>query len=223
MKRYSLFIVGLIMIALLAVSCSSTPEAAAPEPEQPEQTDSVAAIVPAPDGELQKAEELKKSIDDFGLASALPDEYQKGNEELEAGRAALGGDNRRAKSLLDSSAVRYQAVIDAAVEQKLKSRQNEITAAKAQADSVKAARAAAEQYALGSDKVSQSKNLYDAKEYLEAWTISGEAVNAYNESYRIARAKRDNADGELKKTSGAQKTADIRIEEVSKEIGGNAQ
>jgi hypothetical protein len=222
MKRYGLF--ALMLAAFFAVSCSSTPEEA-PEPEQP--MDSMAApvvpAVPAPDGELQKAEDLKKSIDDYGLSFALPDEYQKANGELEAGKAAMGGDNAGAKSLLDSAGSRYQAVFDAAIDQGSKRRMGEIAAAKSQADTIKAARAAADQYKLGEEKTSEGQRLLEQKQYLEAWAASEVALDAYKKSYETAKAKRDNADGELKKADAAQETANTRLEEVDKEIGGGTE
>jgi hypothetical protein len=230
MKKYGLF--ALMLIALLAVSCSSTPEevkAAEPEPEQKQEepADSMAAPVApalaAPEEELKKAENLKKTIDDYGLSFALPDEYRKANDEFEAGKAAMGGDNAGAKSLLDSAGARYQAVFDAAIDQGSKKRLDEIAAAKSQADTMKAARAAAEQYKLGEDKTAESRRLLGEKQYLEAWTASGAALDAYKQSYETAKAKRDNADGQLQKTAAAQENANTRLEEVDKEIGGETE
>jgi hypothetical protein len=227
MKKYGFFILALA--AFFAVSCSSTPEETqAPEPEQP--VDSMAApvvpsapAVPAPEGEFRKAEDLKKAIDGYGLSFALPDEYQKANGEFEAGKAAMGSDNAGAKSLLDSAGARYQAVFDAAIDQGSKKRLGEISAAKSQADTIKAARAAADDYKLGEDKTAEGRQLLGQKQYLEAWAASEAALGAYKRSYATAKVKRDNADGALKKADAAQETANTRLEEVDKEIGGGAE
>jgi hypothetical protein len=225
MKRYGIAAFALL-IALFAVSCSSTPETTeTAEPE--EQTDSMAApvapAIPAPEEELLKAENLKKTIDDYGLSFALPDEYQKANGDLDAGKAAIGSDNAGAKNLLDSAGARYQTVFDAGIDQGAKNRLAEVAAAKSAADTVKAARAAADEYKLGEDKTEEGRRLFEEKQYLEAWTASGEALNAYNRSYETAKAKRGNADSELKKTAASQERTDLRLDEVSKEIGGDAE
>ena len=132
MKRYSLLFSGLLLAVLLAVSCSSTPEA-----EGPAATDGMVAAVPAPNDELQKAEGLKQAIDQYGLSGYLPDEYKKADEELLAGKNAMGNDNMRAKAQLDSAAGRYQKVIDTAVEEITKNRKKELQAAKDKADDKK--------------------------------------------------------------------------------------
>ncbi|MDR1932181.1 MAG: hypothetical protein LBQ57_05060 [Spirochaetales bacterium] len=227
MKRYSLFALGLMLIALAMVSCASAPEPVESEPTPapaPAQPDSVAAppSVPRPDEELKKAEDLKKTIDEYGLSFARPDEYGQANDELAGGKAAIDSDNAGAKALLDSAFTRYQGVFDAAIDAGSKNRLSEIAAAKAQADTMKAARAAADEYNLGENKTEESRRLLDEKQYLEAWTASGEALDAYTRSYETARQKRGNADGEIKKTSAVQQTADSRIDEVSKEIEGGA-
>jgi hypothetical protein len=220
-----------MLVALFAVSCASTPET--PETEAPvetaepvQQTDSVAALVvpvPVPEEELLRAENLKKTIDEYGLSFALQDQYQEANGEFDAGKAAMGIDNGAAKNLLDSAGARYQVVFDAAIEQGSKKRLDEISAAKSQADSVKAARAAADQYKLGEDKTAEGRQLLEQKQYLEAWEASGVALSAYSQSYETARAKRDNAAGELNKTASAQENTNARLEEVDKEIGGEAE
>jgi hypothetical protein len=176
-----------------------------------------------PDEELKNVEALKKTIDEYGLSGALPDEYQRGNDELSAGRAAMGSDNAGAKTLLDSAASRYQAVFDAGVEESFRNRQKEVDTAKAQADTLKASRAAAVEYAQGEAKAGEFRSFFDEKKYAEALAASGEAVAAYNKSFEAARAKRDAAGSELRKTDAAQKNTDARIEEVDKEIGGEAQ
>ncbi|MDR1179407.1 MAG: hypothetical protein LBK44_02785 [Spirochaetales bacterium] len=232
MKRYRLCV--LILVALFAVSCSSTPETPeteapveAVEPAEPDQqTDSVAALVApvsAPEEELLRAENLRKAIDEYGLSFALPDEYQEANGEFDAGKAAMGVDNGAAKNLLDSAGSRYQVVFDAAIDQGSKKRLDEIAAAKSQADTVKAARAASDQYKLGEDKTAESRQLLEQKQYLEAWESSGVALSAYNQSFETARAKRDNAAGELNKTASAQENTNARLEEVDKEIGGETE
>jgi hypothetical protein len=222
MKRCGLVITGLILILLLSVSCSSTPD----QTESPEQTDGMAGtglFVAPPEEELKNAENLKKAIDEYGLSAALPDEYQKGNDELSAGKAAMGSDNAGAKTLLDSAASRYQAVFDAGVEERFRTRQKEIDTAKAQADTLRASRAAAAEYAQGEARTGEFHSLFGEKKYAEALAASGEAIAAYNKSFETAKAKRDAAGSELKKTEAVQKNTDIRIEEVTKEIGGEAQ
>ena len=227
MKRYSLMIGGLILAAFLAVSCSSTPEAAEPETKDSAAIDGMTAPppgAPRPDAELAKADDLKHAIDEYGLSFALPDEYQKANEEFSAGQAAMGTDNAQAKALLDSAAGRYQAVVDAAVEEGAKNRKREIQTAKDRADSVRAARAAADEYAQGEARTAEALRLLDGKQYKEAYDVSGLALAAYMQSYDTARAKRDTADDGIKRASDAQTTAERRIDEVSKEIeGGGAQ
>jgi hypothetical protein len=224
MKRYSLYVLGLVLIALFAVSCSSTPPAAdiVPEPEQ-EPDKAAAPVFPAPEAELQKAEALKKTIDDYDLSFALPDEFRKANEELSAGKDSIGTDNAGAKTLLDSAAGRYTVVFDAAIDQGSKARLLEIQTAKTRADSLKAARAAADSYKTGEEKTDEGKRLLTEGQYVEAWTASGEAIDAFNRSYETARAKRAAAEGEMNKTVSAQTSANARLEEVSKEIGGEEE
>ena len=228
MKRYSLVVLGLILAAFLAVSCSSTPEAVEPEPEDTAKTDNMgmaaAPGVPEPKDELQKAEELRQAIEKYGLSFALPDEYKKANDEFAAGKAAMGTDNAGAKTLLDSSVGRYQAVVDAAIEEGTKIRKRELQAAKNEADSVRAARAAADEYAQGEALSADALRLLGEKKYEEAYYASGDAITAYGKSVTTAKDRRAIADKELRKAATAQTNAENRIEEVSKEIeGGTAQ
>ena len=227
MKRYCLVVVGLVLAAFLVVSCASTPEVVEPEPDTTK-TDGmavpVAPVVPEPKNELQKADELRQAIEKYGLSFALPDEYKKANEEFESGKAAIGKDNAGAKTLLDGAARRYQAVVDAAIEEGTKIRKRELQAAKAEADGVRAARAAAEEYAQGETRSADALRLLDQKKYEEAYYASGEAIVAYGKSVNTARQRRAAADDQLQRAATAQSNAQNRIEEVSKEIeGGGAR
>jgi len=222
MKKYSLMVVGLVLAAFLAVSCGSTPEPVEQQPEEPAKTDSMSApvvpVVPEPKDEFQKAQELKQAIEKFGLSFALPDEYNKANDEFAAGSSAMGKDNAQAKALLVSAADRYQAVIDAAVAQGTEVRKRELQAAKAEADGVRAARAASEEYAQGEARSADAFRLLGEKKYEEAYYASEDAIAAYGKSVTTARERRAIADEQLRRAASAQSSAESRLEEVSKEI-----
>lgn len=223
MKRYSIYALGLVLVALFAVSCASTPPAPEPAPEPDKTAAPVVPAVPAPDGELKKAESLKETIDKYGLSFAKPAEYQKANEELEAGRKLIGTNNAEAKKLLDSAAARYQVVMDSGISEGAKARMTEMDTAKKQAVGMKADKAAADEFALAVRKQAETDQLYAAKKYHEAWAASEEAIAAFNNSYEIARDKRAAAETAMKNAETEKSATSAKLEEVSKEIGGGAR
>jgi len=205
---------------LFVASCASAP---APTEKPPVEKSAAPAVVevPKPEAELKKAESLKEAIDKYGLASAKPEEYQKGNDSLKAGKDVYGKDNKKAKELLDGAAASYNTVIETALSQRSKDRSVERDTAKKKADQEKAARAASEKYGIGEAKWKEAEALFAEKKYLEAWEASGISIDAYNESYEIAKAKRTKADDSLRKTASEQTSTEQVIKEVSKEIESN--
>ena len=232
MKRFSLLFPGLLLALLLAVSCASTPEQAPAAPEAPEDTAESATdsmtdgmripLVPAPDEELRNAEELKQTIDEYDLSFALPDEYEKGNEELLAGKDAMGRDNAGAKVHLDSAALSFQKVIDTALDEGTRARKNEMQAAKSHADSVRASRAAAAEYTQAESLAQESLLLLDEEKYPEAYELSGAAITAYMRSHDVALGRRNAASTELQRTDSAQQTTDAHVDELIREYEGEA-
>jgi len=219
MKKSLIYLLCLAAF-LFAISCASAP---APAEKPPVEKSAAPAVVevPKPEAELKKAESLKEAIDKYGLASAKPDEFQKGNDSLKAAKDVYGKDNKKAKELLDGAIANYDAVIETALSQKTNDRSLERDIAKKKADQEKAARAASEKYGIGEAKWKEAETLFAGKKYLEAWEASGASIDAYNESYELAKAKRTKADDSLKKTASAQNSAEQVIKEVSKEIEGN--
>ncbi|MDR2588424.1 MAG: hypothetical protein LBC67_03255 [Spirochaetales bacterium] len=213
-NRFILAAVCCALAALFGASCSSTP----PPAEEPQDG---AAAVPSLEEEIGKAEALKKSIEDYGLlAFTLPEEFEAANGELDSGREAAAVDYDKAKGLLDSASGRYQAIFDAGIGKRAASRLAEIDAAREEADSYKARKAASEDYALAAGKTDEAQRLLDAREYVEAWTVSSEALDAFIKSARAARLKRDTAQGELTRTASAQDEASTRLQSAQSETGG---
>ncbi|GAB4368465.1 MAG: hypothetical protein Kow009_05250 [Spirochaetales bacterium] len=207
------------LVVLLVGACASAPppkeEAPPPPPPAP-----AVVTVPAPDAELKKAESLKETIDQYNLSFALPDEYAKANEELSAGKEAMGKDNAKAKDLLVSAAKRYEQVLEAGLQKTAETRALEMETAQKKADELKARRAAASEYALAEKKKAEAIRLYEEKKYLEAYQASEEAVAAFNRSYEIAKQKRMTAEKKLETTSKEEAATVETLQAVTKEIGG---
>ena len=218
MKR-NLFYRALSVILLLWIgACASPPppkEVAPPPPPAP-----AVVAVPAPEAELKNAESLKETIDRYNLSFAKPDEYAKANEELAAGKEAMGKDNAKAKDLLVSAGNRYTIVLEAGLEKTAESRAVEMQTAQRKADEVKAFRAASDEYSLAESKKAEAIRLYGEKKYLEAYQASEEAVAAYNKSYEVAREKRTAAEQKLDATSKVEAVTTEELQKVTKEIGG---
>jgi hypothetical protein len=176
--------------------------------------------VPAPEAELKNAESLKETIDRYNLSFAKPDEYAKANEELAAGKEAMGKDNAKAKDLLVSAGKRYTVVLEAGLEKTAETRAVEMQTAQKKADEVKAFRAAAPEYSLAERKKAEAIRLYGKKKYLEAYQASEEAIAGYNKSYEVAREKRTAAEQKLEATSKAEAVTTEELQKVTKEIGG---
>ncbi|MBP7495028.1 MAG: hypothetical protein KA771_05995 [Spirochaetales bacterium] len=219
MKRILWYWVVVPIVALMAGACASTPppKEEAPPPAPPAPT---VVTVPAPEEELKNAESLKETIDKYNLSFALPDEYQRANEELAAGKEAMGKDNARAKDLLVSAGKRYNAVLDAGLEKTAETRSTEMNTARKKAEAAKAPRAAVSEYTLAENKRAEAMRLYGEKKYLEAYQASEEAVAAYNRSIEIAEQKRLAAEKKLSDAAQEQEVTTSRLEEVSKEISG---
>jgi hypothetical protein len=218
MKR-KLFYGSLSVILLLWIgACASPPppkEVAPPPPPAP-----AVVAVPAPEAELKNAESLKETIDRYNLSFAKPDEYAKANEELAAGKEAMGKDNAKAKDLLVSAGKRYTVVLEAGLEKTAETRAVEMQTAQKKADEVKAFRAAATEYSLAERKKAEAIRLYGEKKYLEAYQASEEAIAGYNKSYEVAREKRTAAEQKLEATSKAEAVTTEELQKVTKEIGG---
>ena len=218
MKR-NLFFGSLSVILLLWIgACASPPppkEVAPPPPPAP-----AVVAVPAPEAELKNAESLKETIDRYNLSFAKPDEYSKANEELAAGKEAMGKDNAKAKDLLVSAGKRYNIVLEAGLEKTAETRSVEMQTAQKKADEVKAFRAAATEYSLAESKKAEAIRLYGEKKYLEAYRASEEAVAAYNKSYEVAREKRTVAEQKLETASKEEAVTKEELQKVTKEIGG---
>ncbi|MCX7787668.1 MAG: hypothetical protein N2442_08210 [Spirochaetes bacterium] len=218
MKRDLLYPLLSVVLMVLAGACASPPppkEVAPPPPPAP-----AVVTVPAPDAELKNAESLKETIDRYNLSFAKPDEYAKANEELAAGKEAMGKDNAKAKDLLVSAAKRYNIVLEAGLEKTAEIRAVEMQTAQKRADEVKAFRAAATEYSLAESKRAEAIRLYGEKKYLEAYQASEEAIAAYNKSFEVARQKRTAAEQKLETISKEEATTTEELQKVTKEISG---
>lgn len=207
-----------VFILLWIGACASPPppkEVAPPPPPAP-----AVVTVPAPEAELKNAESLKETIDKYNLSFAKPEEYAKANEELAAGKDAMGKDNAKAKDLLISAGKRYTVVLEAGLEKTAETRSVEMQTAQKKADDVKAYRAAATEYSLAESKKAEAIRLYNEKKYLEAYQASEEAVAAYNKSYEVARQKRTVAEQKLETASKEEATTTEELQKVTKEISG---
>ena len=220
MRRYSMFALGIILVALFAVSCKSAPPAEEPAPVPDRTAAPAVPAVPAPDAELKQAESLKETIEKYGLSFAKPEEFQKANEELAAGRDLMGKDKARAKTTLDSSIVRYNDVMNAGISQGAQARMTEMSTARRQAADLRADINATSGFRYAEQKLAETNKLYGEKKYLEAWDASGEAITAFNESYEISRGKRSDAQRAMDTSGVDQAATSDKLEEVTKEIGG---
>lgn len=218
MKRSLLQTLPSVTLLIWIGACASPPppkEVAPPPPPAP-----AVVSVPAPEAELKNAESLKETIDRYNLSFAKPDEYAKANEELAAGKGAMGKDNAKAKDLLVSAGKRYSIVLEAGIEKTAEIQATEMQTAQKKADEVKAFRAAATEYSLAERKKAEAIRLYGEKKYLEAYQASEEAIAAYNKSYGVARQKRTVAEQKLETTSKEEATTTEELQKVTKEISG---
>ncbi len=218
MKRILVYSLLNVILLMLIGACASPPppkEVAPPPPPSP-----AVVTVPAPEAELKNAESLKETIDRYNLSFAKPEEYAKANEELSAGKDAMGKDNAKAKDLLVSAGKRYTIVLEAGLEKTAEARAVEMQTAQKKADEVKAFRAAPDEYALAEKKKAEAIRLYGEKKYLEAYQASEEAVAAYNKSYEVAKQKRNEAEQKLENTSKVEAATTEELQKVTKEISG---
>ncbi|MFQ3621235.1 MAG: hypothetical protein SNJ78_09880 [Spirochaetales bacterium] len=210
-----LFILFLVWLG----SCASPPPPKEEVPPPPPPAPSV-VTVPAPEAELKEAESLKQTIDTYNLSFAKPEEYAKANEELSAGKDAMGKDNARAKDLLVSAIKRYKLVLEAGIEQIAQKRDLEMQTAQRRANEVRAFRAVPDQYALAERQRAEAVRLFGEKKYLEAFQASEEAIAAYNKSYDLAREKRSLAEQKLENTAQVQAATTEQLQQVTKELTG---
>jgi hypothetical protein len=167
---------------------------------------------------MKQAESLKETIDTYNLSFAKPDEYRKANEGLAAAKEQYGKDNAKSKQLLNGAIANYNLVIESGLAEGAAARRTEMETSKKKADELIAARSASEQYRLGQSKQAEAEKLMAEKKYQEAWTASGAAIAAYNQSYDIAKEKRARADASLRAADQDQAATNTRLQEVTKEL-----
>ncbi|HOV38410.1 MAG TPA: hypothetical protein PLG79_06795 [Spirochaetales bacterium] len=146
-------------------------------------------VTPAPTAELAKVENLRDLILKYDLASSRPTEFRRAEEAYKRGKELMDKDNAQAQLQLSNALKDYQTVFDAGMGALAAKRRAEILAAKTKAEEAEAQKLATDLYATGQRKQSEAEMLYASRAYDEAWKVSGEAIEAYNASWKEAVAK----------------------------------
>ncbi len=184
-------VAGAVVLASCATAPKPAPQTAAPAPQ-------AQATVPADlTAKLNQAKQMKAEIDQYGLASQVPDAYQQGSAALTAGEQALGTDNATARTKLDESIADFNKVLDAG-KALLQTRQQQVASAKAAALAAKADRAVPDQYANAQSLEQQAAQKQSAGDYAAAYGLLGQAIDAYNQATSAANEKRAEAAQALK-------------------------
>lgn len=217
MTKIPLRAFALLLGALFVVSCATTPKPApattAPAP-QPAPTKQVAA----PNSELQKAKSMKQEIDQYQLGSLVPDAYRQGSAALTSGEQAIGSDNATAKKRLDEAIVDFQKVLDTGMPMALKTEEQAAAMAKSDADAVKAADAAPDQYKQAEAYEQQAKAKQQAGSPTDAYALWKEATAAYDKAAAVAKQKRTDAQTALQQADQAVSQAKSQVEEIQKNL-----
>ena len=146
-------------------------------------------ITPIPAEELARADTLRDLIARYNLSSARPTEYQRANTAYNSGKALVDVDNARARQLLTEANNNYQIVVDSGINRLAAERRAAMEAARRKADGVNAMNLAPEAYADGQRTQNSAEMMLRSRSYDDAWTTSGEAIAAYENSYQLAMAR----------------------------------
>lgn len=214
-SRYLVHALALLLGALFVVSCATTPKpAATTTAAQPAQTTQNTAL----NAELQKAKSMKQEIDQYQLGSLVPDAYRQGSNALTSGEQVIGSDNATAKSKLDEAVADFQKVLDSGLPLALKQEEQATAKAKSDADAVKAAEAAPDQYKQAEAYEQQAKAKQQAGSLTDAYALWKEAAAAYDKAAEVAKQKRADAQAALQQADQAIGQAKSQVEEIQKNL-----
>jgi hypothetical protein len=208
----------LIAVLLFALSCAggpaTTPEEKAPETKTTETTKEITDTkVPAPEGELAEAKELRDRIVRFGLDKTSPEEFAKAEGLYKTGEAAYGKDNTAAKAALDESIASYKEVIRSGFSEVIGKWKADIEAAKREAEEVKAPVAVPEDYGAAESAYQAALQAEKDGEYEKALEEFDRAKSLFVTARNRAIEKRQMAE----KALAEAKAGLSRTEEKAKE------
>jgi hypothetical protein len=226
MRKYALPI-SLLAALVLVVSCASTPPQT-PEPAQPEQAEPAAPA--APDAERARAQELQKTIEDYGLAADDPDGYEKAKGDLAAGEQAYGKDNAAAKLSYDAAIGGFSGIIEKGWPRLVSTAQGESDTARQAALDEKASIAVKDDYTSADAVYQRAVKEKDAGENEKAFNDFRAARDGFDSATAAARVKKAAALQSLEDARQEMSTSEQKADEATQTLAdegitmtGNAQ
>ena len=206
-----------IGIVLALASCATAPEA---EEKVEEPAPPARSTVGLPEQEYAQAKELKSKIDRYGLGSYAAEEYAQAEAKMAEAEKAYQKDNAAAKKALDEAIRGYNAVVDKGFPLLADDRRKQAESAMAQADSIKAARAAPDLYARAKARYDEAEAARKAGDFEKAVAAFDEARRLFEEAYVQAKAKKDRAEQSMRSTQEGLKDAEQRARAGDAELQG---
>jgi hypothetical protein len=176
----------IIACAALAISCATAP---AKPPAGA-----------APEAELQKARDLQKQVDAYGLGDYAPQDYKAAVQDLKDGEGTYGKDNAASKASLVKAIAEFQAVIDKGGPLYLAKLKAQCDASKKAADDAKAPVAVKADYAKALDAYNRANTEAAAKDIGGALKDYTTARDGFDAAAKLALEKRQKALQAMKET-----------------------
>jgi hypothetical protein len=156
-----------------------------------------------PQTEYDQAQKYRARIEKFQLAVYAQDEFNAGETAFKAGEGNLKKDNLAAKKSLDEANGNYRVVIKKGLAALRKLKDDDVTASRQKADTIKSAVAAAQEYKDAQDTYDKAAALAESENWEEAEPLFAEAKRKFVAAFEAAAVKKQKADAQFEKTKNA--------------------
>lgn len=201
--RYT--VVG-VSLLIFAAACATQPEDETVE-------------VPDEVGQLKvEAEELRATIEEYGLDRYEPEETGLGDEAFEQGDELLEEDPESAAESFEEAIGRFEVAISLGFPALLDERQGEVEESRQEAIDARARTAATDIFDDADELFGQAVEQREAEEYEQSFAMFADAQEGFEESREIAVERRDEARAALDRLDERLREAEDQAEEIEREL-----
>lgn len=182
--KYPVGIVSLFLAFFLIFSCNT-----------------VDPLKDLPETEYQQAQDYRARIEKWQFAQYDQDDFDKGETAFQAGEANYKKDNLASKASFVEANDRYHEVIRRGIAARRKMSEDEIAPLKERAVSIKADKAAPEEFQQAGEAHEKAVTAANEENWEDANAAYTEAKQKYELAYATAKEKKDKADSRYTETN----------------------